>query len=110
MILLELIFSIVLFSILATYSTNIILTMQKKSLSSSIEIQNNIRLETTRLFIIKHNNLIDLKYSDKTLYFKNNILLDDISSYTTSISNHITTFNVCIKDTQVCQSWKIKTL
>ncbi|MEA3498201.1 MAG: hypothetical protein U9R16_03990 [Campylobacterota bacterium] len=109
-VLVELIFSIALFSIIAIYSMNILVSLYGKNNISTLQTQNNIKLETTRLFLIKNNNFTDIRYIDSTLYFKNNILLDEISKYSLTISNKIATIDICIKNNTICQKWKIKTL
>ncbi|MEA3554713.1 MAG: hypothetical protein U9R39_10005 [Campylobacterota bacterium] len=109
-VLLEVIFSIVLFSIIASYSVNILLSLNKKKNLTTFQTHNNIKLETTRLFLIKNNNFADIKYENSVLYFKNNILLDNISSYNLNILNKIATIDICIYDNTICQKWKIKSL
>ncbi len=110
MLLIEVIFSIVLFSIIASYSMNILLSLNEKNVISTFQTHNNIKLETTRLFLLKNNNFEDIKYENSILYYKNNILLDNISLYNLNISNKIATIKICIYDGKICQNWKIKTL
>jgi len=109
-ILIEVIFSIALFSIIVVYSLNILLSLhEKKSLSTS-SINNNLLLETTRLFLIKNNDFSRIKYSEDKLYFDNNLLLNNISKYDLYISNNIATIDICIDKNRVCQIWNIKIL
>ena len=107
-ILVEVIFSIALFSIIISYSMNILLSLSQKENLTTFQTHNNIKMETTRLFLTKNNNFNNIKYEDSILYFNNNILLDNISLYDLNILNNIATINICIYKNQICQKWKIK--
>jgi len=109
-VLLEVIFSIVLFSIIASYSMNILLSLNEKHSLTTFQTHNNIKLETTRLFLIKNNNFENIRYDNSILYFKHNILLDNISLYNLTILDNIATINICIYENKICQKWKIKSL
>ena len=89
-----------LFSIIATYSMNIILSLYKKSNNTTSIINGNLVLETTRLFLIKQDSLVNLVYNDGILIIDNNLLLDNISNYSKIIdSNHnIYVVNICINN------------
>ena len=107
-VLVEVIFSIVLFSIVIIYSMNILLTLYKTNNNKVFQTSNNIKLETTRLFLIKNNDFSLVEYSDDVLKFDNNLLLDNISSYNLDINSSLATINICIFEDKICQTWKIK--
>lgn len=106
-VLLELIFSIVLFSIIALITTDISYNLYKKKSTKIYQTFSNIKLETTRLFLIKHG-LTNISYSKSRLYFGSNLLLDNISSYEASTNGFISTIDICIDENRVCQQWKIQ--
>ena len=81
--------------------------VQKNSTDTFI-VQNNLILETTRLFLSKRNDFSKLTKSDANLYYESNLLLENISSYKISKSHDITTINICIYENEICQVWKIK--
>jgi hypothetical protein len=107
-VLLELIFSIVLFSILGLITTNISFNLYKKNSTKTYQTFTNLKLETTRLFLIK-NGVQNISYSSGSLYFGTNLLLSNISSYS-MVSNGtvVNTIDICIDENSVCQQWKIK--
>ena len=107
-VLVEVIFSIVLFSIVIVYSMNILITLYKTNNSKVFQTSNNIKLETTRLFLIKNNDFSLVEYSDGILKFDNNLLLNNISSYNIDINNSLATIDICIFENKICQVWKIK--
>jgi hypothetical protein len=106
-VLLELIFSIVLFSIVALITTDISYNLYRKNSTKVYETFTNLKLETTRLFLVKHG-LSDIKYRADSLYFGTDLLLDNISSYESSLSGTIATIAICIDENSVCQQWKIR--
>lgn len=81
--------------------------VQKNSTDTFI-VQNNLILETTRLFLSKKSDLLKLTKSNTNLYYDGNLLLENISLYEESKVNEITTLNICIYDNKICQVWKIK--
>ena len=107
-VLVEVIFSIALFSIIAIYSMNILVSITKNSKITLLQTNGNIVLETTRLFLMKNNDFTQIKYQDNILYFKSNILLDNISKYDINIVDKIATIDICIDQNNICQNWKIK--
>lgn len=109
-VLVEVIFSIVLFSIIATYSMNILLSLYEKKNTATSQTLNKIKLESTRLFLIKNNDFTNIRFDNSVLYFKDNILLDNISLYNLTTLDKIATINICIYDNTICQNWKIKSL
>jgi type II secretory pathway component PulJ len=107
-VLLEVIISLILFSIIAMVSVKMVYSMVQKNTYDSFTVQNNLLLETTRLFLSKQNSLVELIKIDKSLYFENSLLLENISRYETSSLNKIITIDICIYDNKICQIWKIK--
>jgi len=108
MVLLELIVSLLLFSIIAMVSAKMFFSLIKENKNSTFVVRNNLVLETTRLFFTKHTNLEEYNLIDSKLYFSGNLLLENISEYETSDSTNIRTINICIYDDAICQIWKIK--
>ena len=107
-VLLEVIISLILFSIIAIVSSKMVFSLVQKNSSDTFIVQNNLMLETTRLFLTKNSNYLKVTQSDTSLYYENNLLLENISSYKLSKANDITTINICIYDNKICQVWKIK--
>lgn len=107
MVLLELIFSIVLFSIIGLMVTDISFNLYRKNSTKVYQTFTNLKLETTRLFLVK-NGLENIQYQDNSLYFGTNILLDNISSYQVLTNATLTTIDICIDKNSICQQWKIR--
>jgi hypothetical protein len=110
-VLFEVILSIAIFSIIALVTTKTAFTLYKKNSTTHLQTYSMIKLETTRLFLIKNNDFNKITLKDDKLYFEDALLLDNISSYSTQITNNIKTVDICIdtkiKD-KICQQWKIK--
>ena len=109
-VLVEVIFSIVLFSIIIIGSMKMIFSLYEKNNTKTFQTHNNIKLESTRLFLIKNNNLSLLKLEDENLYFDENLLLDNISTFKISTDNSLSTIDICIYEDMICQVWKINSL
>jgi len=108
-VLLELIISLLLFSIIAVVSSKMMYTLVKTNTSDLFITENNLILETTRLFLIKQNTLSDVEFRDAKLYFQNYLLLKNVSHYSSRPYDGIVTINICVHDNKICQTWKIKT-
>ena len=106
--LLEVIISLILFSIIAIVSSKMVYSLIEKNSTDTFIVQNNLILETTRLFLTKQNDFSKLTKSDTSLYYDSNLLLENVSQYDLSKVNDIVTINICIYDGQICQVWKIK--
>ncbi len=89
---------------------NILLSLYEKKNTTTSQTLNKIKLETTRLFLVKNNDFTNIRFDNSILYFNNNILLDNISLYNLTILDKITTINICINDNTICQNWKIESL
>lgn len=107
-VLLEVIISLILFSIIAIVSSKMVFSLVHKNSTDTFIVENNLILETTRLFLSKNNEFVKLKKTDTNLYFDNNLLLENISKYEISKVGDISTINICIYDNSICQVWKIK--
>ena len=107
MVLLELIFSIILFSIIGLIVTDISFNLYRKNSTKVYQTFTNLKLETTRLFLIK-NGLANIQYKDDSLYYSSHLLLDNITSYQVSLNNEIATIDICVDANSVCQQWKIR--
>ena len=105
-VLVELIFSIVLFSIILIYTLNSTISLQKQNQKSYQNLLSIIKLESTKLFLSKHS-FENISYSNHTLYYDDNILLSNISSYTQTKTDDIYNINICLDNT-ACQQWYIK--
>lgn len=110
-VLIEIIFAIALFSIIAFGSMKLILSLHKKNHLKSFNTQNLIKLETTRMFLEKNKQLENLKYQDESLYYNDYLLLNEVSKYEKTISGlniDVEMINICIYDDKICQEWAIR--
>jgi hypothetical protein len=107
-VLVELIFSLVLFSIIAFISVDMTLKLYKKNKTDTNIIKSNLLLESTRLFLMKNNNLKYTSFKDKKLFYKTNLLLTDVSRYILTTNLGINHIDICINDDTICQKWDIK--
>lgn len=104
----ELILTILVSSIVFIYSTQYIkeLFYTNKNLEQ-IEIQ-KLDMLATKAFLSKQDNIYEkLSYQDKNLYFENNILLEDVSSFSISKEFKTITITININD-NIKQEWKFK--
>lgn len=107
-ILLEVIISIVLFSVIALGTLEFIFSLRQSNIETTNTLTNSLKLESTRLFLVHNNDLSHLTLSEKRLYFKGDLLLDQVSSYQLNILGDIATIDICIKQNSICQTWKIR--
>jgi len=108
LLLLEVIFSIVLFSIIILSSMNITINLFKTNKSTIQTTFQNLLFETTRLYLSKNNDFALIDYKNNSLYYDNNLLLNDISLFNISHINKIINIELCISNNSNCQNWKIK--
>ena len=110
-VLVEVIFSIVLFSIIIIGSMKMIFSIYKTNNNKTFQTHNNIKLEATRLFLIKNNdnNLTELNINNTDLYFDEDLLLTNVTKYESTQNNNIQTIKICIEDDKICQTWMINT-
>ena len=104
----EVLVSLILFSIIAIVSSKMLFSLVQKSTNDTHILENNLLLETTRLFLSKQDDLSRLKQIDTSLYFDGNLLLENISKYKKSPKEKINLINICIYEDSICQVWKIK--
>lgn len=112
-VLLEIIFSIVLLSIIFLTTSKFLFTVNEKNKTDFTTNITKIEFETTRLFLIqkleKDGNLNKLKLEDNKLLYDNNLLLKKVTQFEISSSNDIYTINICINlYNNICQTWIIK--
>lgn len=100
--------SLILFSIVTIVSSKMVFSLVQKSTNDAYLLENNLVLETTRLFLSKQNDLSKLKQIDTSLYFDDNLLLENISKYKKSTNDKIISIIICIHKDSICQAWKIK--
>jgi len=111
--LIELLFTIIISSILLVSVANISLDLNNSNKINYYKNILKIEFESTRLFlqkqIINDKNLSNLSYKNNNLYFKNNILLKNLLSYNRYIQDNIIVLDICIKNKiKLCQKIRIK--
>lgn len=83
-------------------------TLTQQNKERSFIVENNLLLETTRLFVSKQNNLSQIKYRNTNLYFENNLLLKNVSKYEIHKNMNISNIEICLYQNSICQTWKIE--
>ena len=111
--LIELLFAIVISSVLLVSVANISLDLNSSNKNNYYKNILKIEFESTRLFLQKQINndkdLSNLSYKNNSLYFKNNILLKNLLSYNRYIQDNIIVLDICIKNKiKLCQKIRIK--
>lgn len=107
-VLLEVIVSIVLFSIISLGTLEFIFSLRQSSVETTDHILETLKLESTRLFLSHNKEFSLLTFSDNRLSYNGDLLLDEISSYQLQIVSNIATIDICIKKDTICQIWKIR--
>ena len=112
-VLLEVIFTIVLLSIIFLTTTKFLLQIIQTNKTTYTLNLTKIEFETTKLFLIsileKESSLNNIKYLDNKLYYNNNLLQENVTKYEVSSLNNIYTINICINlYDDICQTWIIK--
>lgn len=107
-ILLEVIFSIMLLSIVTVSAMLIYKEFFKLNRNEfNIEI-NKIELLNTKYFLQKKLNFLNdttkLTFSNSNLYFDNHLLLNNVSSYNVKSTSSSFTMNICLKD-KICKEF-----
>jgi hypothetical protein len=108
-VLVEVIFSVVLFSIIMFYTLNSTLTLQIENKKSYERLTNIILLESTKIFLEKKNNFSPIKFEDDKLYYDNNLLLSGIKSYSLSNDAKFKVIDICLLESQVNDYHFLKT-
>ena len=107
-ILLEAILSIALFMVIISSSTTVLLKLQERSKRVNEQTIALLTLEATKQFLVNNQNLNELLYSNGNLFYRGSLLLKDLSKYSFSFNQKVTTIEICINDNKVCTKWKIK--
>ena len=110
--LIEVIFVLIISSILFVSISNLSLDLNK---TNSIEYKKailKIEFESTRLFLQKklHKDLLlnKLSYINNTIYYDHNILLKNVISYSKVTLNNTIILDICIKDkVKMCQGIRL---
>ncbi len=104
--LLEIILTLIISSIVIIYST--LFTKElffENKINQQLEIQ-KIDLLSTKVFFEKHlNEIDDFTFSDNNLYFKNNLLLENVKSFTLNKSTNKVTIFINLDD-KIIQNWE----
>ncbi len=104
--LLEIILTLIISSIVIIYST--LFTKElffENKINQQLEIQ-KIDLLSTKVFFEKHlNEIDDFTFSDNNLYFKNNLLLENVKSFTLNKSTNKVTIQINLDD-KIIQNWE----
>jgi len=107
-ILFEFIITILLFTVILSYSANIILQINKKTITKNEQLNSILNLESTKIFLSKQKDILpNIKLIEDQLFFDNNLLLDKIKSLTINNSNGIITINIKLQN-EIEQTWIIK--
>lgn len=85
-----------------------IVSVVKKNTTDTFVTENNLVLETTRLFLSKQDDLTKVTFRESSLFFDNHLLLNNISTYNLTQSGTISIIDICIYQDSICQRWKIK--
>ena len=106
--LLEIILTLIISTIVIIYSSFFTkeLIIDNKY-NQNIEMA-KINILSTKIFLEKHKNELDLiSYTNKNLYFKNSLLLDKVKEF--SLSSTSTNIKIDINyDDKIKQSWEFK--
>ncbi len=104
--LLEIILTLIISSIVIIYST--LFTKElffENKINQELEIQ-KIDLLSTKIYFEKHlNEIDDFTFSDNNLYFKNNLLLENVKSFTLNKSTNKVTIRINLDD-KIIQNWE----
>ena len=85
-----------------------IFSLVKKNSIDTFIVENNLVLETTRLFLSKQEDLTLVTFSENTLFFDNHLLLNNVSRYSSTEIASIRKIDICIHENTICQIWKMK--
>lgn len=100
-----LLFSIIIYTVI--YLTTIISYTNKDNYNNTVM---KIDLESTRLFIKKHiKEHKMLSFKDHKLLYKDNLLLDDVESFSMKVYNTYLSYTICLKrEKQFCQEYILR--
>ncbi len=112
-ILLELIFSILLLSIIFLTSSKFIFEVYEKNKTNYTANLLKIEFESTRLFLLKlltrEHNLNNITYKNKKLYYNSSILQNNVVNFEIQKDNNLYNINLCINtNPTICQVWILR--
>ncbi len=113
-VLLELIFAIVLLSIIYLTTTKFLFAINEKNRSDFATNLTKIEFETTKLFLTnilrEEKNLNNISYSNKNIFYNANLLQNNVTSFEISQYNETTyKIDICINIyNDICHSWNIR--
>ena len=105
-VLIEVIFSVVLFSIIFTYTLNSTISIQKQNQQSYKTNISILKLEATKLFLEKNKNFTKLQFVANKLFYDTYLLLDHVKSYHLSKENSSIVIDICLE--KISQKWYFK--
>jgi len=106
--LVEMIISMLLLSIVITASMLLFKEFHQKNHTTLNEEITKLELRNTKLFLEKNVSSINqLELTGNKLYFKGNLLLNSVSSFTIQSEENAATVSICIGE-KVCQTMLIK--
>jgi len=113
MILLEIIFTVVLLSIIYLTTAKFIFAVNEKNKINYTTNLTKIEFETTRLFLLttlkKEQNFNKIKYIDKKLFFNDDLLQNNVESFSLTKIDDSYKVDICIKlFDNICQSWIVR--
>lgn len=109
----EILLSTVIISIVVITSLNIMNILHKKNNTTYQTTISKIDLESTRLFlekkIILDKQLSNLSFKESGLYYKNDLLLKNVSLFSKTIQDDIITLEICTNNsTEICTKTLLK--
>jgi len=110
--LIEILFVIVISSVLFISISNVNLDLHKLNSNEYNKNLSKIEFESFRLFLQKRisidNNLEKLRYQDNIVFYNQNILIKNIVTYSKSVKSNNINIYMCIKNRiKMCQDIKV---
>jgi len=85
-----------------------VFSLVKKNTRDTFVTENNLVLETTRLFLSKQNDFSKVTFRENALFFDGYLLLNNVSKYMVIQSETMRTIDICRYQDSICQIWKMK--
>ncbi|MGM0518074.1 MAG: hypothetical protein ACQERD_00355 [Campylobacterota bacterium] len=105
---LELLVALFISSIIIVYSATFIKELHFLNFNKQQTQIQKLELLSTKLFLEKKLNIQNrLSYKNSSLYFDNNLLLKNISSFSININSNILNISIKIND-KISQDWSFK--
>lgn len=113
MVLLEIIFTIVLLSIIYLTTSKFIFILNEKNKINYSTNLTKLEFETTRIFLMSilktEQNLNKIRHTNNKLFFNDYLLQDKVKKFKILKVNDIYSIEICINlYDNICQSWIIK--